>query len=485
MSTIRSEADTALPRGFTPPCVMTHLSEDETVLLAFSGGADSSALLDMLLGIGCRVECAHLEHGIRGETSERDARFCVERAGVLGVPIHVERVDVPRVAKERGEGLEEAARRERYEFFSRVMRERGIRLLITAHNADDQLETLLLRLTRGSGARGMCGIPPIRELGEGRLVLRPMLGVSKSEVLEYCDARGIPYVTDETNDDVEYSRNRIRARVIPELRRINPAVAAAAGRLANGAREDCEYLDSLADGFLSDLENGETPTCELSALARPISRRVMEKLYARAGGVMLEEKHYAELFKLLTDAPRCHRERRLSLPAGVCAVITHDRLKFVSSTEAERMTAEKEELPAGENFSLFDGENLLPGGSTVTIGANIGEKLENINFVYKVSTKTLLNTDKIKGNLYARRRAAGDVILHGGMHKSIKKLFCDRGIVPDARVVLPLICDDDGVVYVPFIGVRDGMAYDGTGECTSVMVALPTERYIKSQRIEG
>ena len=123
-------------------------------MLAFSGGADSSALLDMLLRSGFTVECAHLDHMIRGAEAERDREFCAAVCRERGVPIHTECVDVPASARERGEGLEEAARRERYAFLERVMTARGIRLLATAHNADDNLETMLMRLTRGCGSYG-------------------------------------------------------------------------------------------------------------------------------------------------------------------------------------------------------------------------------------------------------------------------------------------------------------------------------------------
>lgn len=212
----KSTARAELPAGFVPPWELAAMEKGERVLLAFSGGADSSALLDMLMHAGAAVECAHLDHMIRGaEAEEGRGILCPRRRAVRRTDPMRAAADVPASAKAHGEGLEEAARRERYAFFERVMSERGIRLLVTAHNADDNLETMLLRLARGCGARGMCGIPTVRRLGGGREVVRPMLGMTKAQVLEYCREREIPFVYDSTNGDVEYSRNRLRALVLP------------------------------------------------------------------------------------------------------------------------------------------------------------------------------------------------------------------------------------------------------------------------------
>lgn len=435
--------------GFIPPDMLTEMKKGERILLGFSGGADSSALLDLLTSAGFEVECAHLDHMIRGDEAKRDADFCVAAAERYGVPIFVGHVDVPASAREHREGLEEAARRERYAFFERVMSERGIRLLATAHNADDNLETMLMRLARGCGARGMCGIPPVRELGGGRLAVRPILGMTKSRVIDHCRARGIEYVSDSTNSDLDYFRNRIRARVLPELRVINPAASAAAARLAANLRADCEYLDSLADDFIAaERRDGAVPAARLAALARPVAARVTERLYLQAGGTMAEEVHISAVLSLLGSSGT----RRVSMPGGITAVLSGGALSFVRQGEEEIRI-----LPDGI-YPLSEGVNSLPGGFEVVIGTADNDGGENINIIYKVSTKAIFSADKIKGALYARPRRPGDRIFQGGMHKSIKKLYCDKKIPTGLRAALPIICDEDGVLYVPFAGARDSAA---------------------------
>lgn len=462
----RMNTDRVLPEGFVSPYRLAGCQDGSAVLLALSGGSDSASLLDMLVSSGCRVECAHLNHMIRGETALRDEKFCLALGEKYGVPVHVGRIDVPASARERGEGIEEAARRERYAFLAGVMRKRGISVLVTAHNADDNLETLLLRLARGSGARGMCGIPPVREFDGDMTVVRPILGVTKAEILEYCGAYGIEYVSDETNEDIEYSRNRIRARVVPELRRINPAAAESAARLSASLREDCDYLDSLACRFVeSSCAGGRAPASELCALPPPISHRVLARLYRDSGGAMLEEKHVRMLINAC-DAG----DTSVSLPGGISAEVRGGLLAFSRVCEPHH-----EELPEG-NFYLSEGENPLPGGCTVIICHDTADNSENTNLIYKVSTKTRLNTDTIKGALYARRRLPGDRILQNGMHKSVKKLFCDKKIPAALRARIPVICCGEEIILVPFIGARDGAEARGDGAgALSVALMLPDD----------
>lgn len=480
-----------LPRGFVQPGDLTDIEDGERLLLALSGGADSAALLDMLCRSGCIVECAHLNHMIRGDAADRDEAFCKALAESRGLVFHSARVDVPRSAHEHGEGIEAAARRERYAFLENVMRERGIRILITAHNADDNLETMLLRLVRGCGAQGMCGIPPMRMLPDGGIVLRPMIGVTKAEVLAYCRECGIDHVTDETNEDIDYARNRVRAKVLPELWMINPAASAAAARLGAELREDCAYLDAQARQFINEnteADADDRTTCRhrnvsaesLTALPRPIAVRVIRMLYDGAvGGVMLEARHISLLLSLVSDAvergnitvPR----RLMSLPGGVFAVVSGGRFMISATDECQMRSAV---LPDGI-YPLEPGENLLPGGCTVVIAENScedGENGKNINIIYKVATKAHLSADKIKGTLYARPRRAGDRILMGGMHKSLKKLLCDRGVPPADRASLPIICDDDGIAAVPFVGVRDDLRVKRPGDerCVTIYLVYTT-----------
>ena len=176
---------------------------------------------------------------------------------------------------------------------------------------------------------------------------------------------------------------------------------------------------------------------------------------------MLEEKHV----RMLIDACGVG-DTSVSLPGGIRAEVRGGLLAFSRVCEPHH-----EELPEG-NFYLSEGENPLPGGCTVIICYDTADNSENTNLIYKVSTKTHLSADKIKGALYARPRRAGDRILLGGMHKSLKKLFCDKKIPSCLRAAIPVICDGEDVIYVPFIGVRDGAEAKYAGSAVSVTVRL-------------
>ena len=183
------------------------------VLLALSGGADSRLLLDRLAKgskrWGFPLLLAHVHHGIRGESADRDADFCRALAEQYGLPIEVLFSNVPALAKAHGRGIEEEAREVRYAFFEELMRARNIPLLATAHQADDLLETMLFRIARGTGTAGLCAILPARRFANG-FVTRPLLGLSAKEVRGACRAEGLKFTEDETNADPAYGGAGVR-----------------------------------------------------------------------------------------------------------------------------------------------------------------------------------------------------------------------------------------------------------------------------------
>ena len=247
------------------------------VLCAVSGGADSVYLLHRCLegaaGHGYSVCAAHYNHCLRGAESERDERFVLDMCAALGVECLSESGDVEHFAAVNGLGTEEAARIMRYDFLERAADRLGAETIATAHSADDNAETMLFALARGSGLKGLCGIPPRR----GRIV-RPMLGVTRGEIEAYLDSRGIDHVEDSTNAALDYSRNKIRALVTPVLREINGEFALAAHRASRLLREDEEFLDSLASDFLAKYPSGKVDAAALAALSRSVASRVVRHM---------------------------------------------------------------------------------------------------------------------------------------------------------------------------------------------------------------
>jgi tRNA(Ile)-lysidine synthase len=256
------------------------IHKGETVLCAVSGGADSMCLLRLLCALsgryGFAVEAATFDHRIRPE-GKQDADFvrrCCER---WGIPCHCGSGDVPAAAAERGRGLEETARSLRYAFLEDTACKIGAHRIATAHNADDNAETLLLHLLRGSGLRGLGGIDPVR----GRLI-RPLLGVSREEIEIYCAATHTPYVEDATNADTAYTRNYLRHQVLPLLRERNPNLLTTLGRTAESLRRDSEFLENEAQRCFRSAERRKSGISygaeELLSLPEALQMRLVQRM---------------------------------------------------------------------------------------------------------------------------------------------------------------------------------------------------------------
>ncbi len=249
-----------------------------SVLCAVSGGADSVFMLRVLKDLGglrkTKICAAHFEHGIRGEESMRDAAFVAEMCENLGIECMIGRGNVPEYARQNRMGLEEAARKLRYDFLEEAREKLGCDYIATAHNADDNAETVLFNLARGAGGKGLCGIPQIR----GKII-RPILGITRSEIEEYLRVNNIPHVEDSTNASDDYSRNLIRHRVMPTLKEINPAFSSAVSRTAELLRRDEECLSALAEAFIGENYDGESvPAKGLSELPEAIASRVIRQI---------------------------------------------------------------------------------------------------------------------------------------------------------------------------------------------------------------
>ncbi len=434
-----------LTEGFTEPHVLSPLPPDSAILVAFSGGADSRVLLDLLFKYsrktGARLCAAHVNHGIRGEEADRDEAFCKKIAEGYGIELFTAHLDIPAIAKETKKSVELAARDERYAFFERVMKAENIPLLAVAHNANDNLETMLFNLTRGSALSGLCGIPHTRECGGG-LLIRPILSMTREEILEYTEKNSLDYVTDSTNTHTEYARNRIRAEVIPALKELNSSAEKNASATSVLLRRDAELIARLTEEFLSDnlTQDGTLPLSAISSADIAIASRAVIRMYSSLTHLSLEEVHVEDILELCR---RAVAHSRLSLRGGVFAVIENSALVFTREVTKN----EKKEF----FVELCEGRNPISQTNSEII---IGNTHNQIN-IYKKSIQLWIDSAKIKGTLIARERREGDRILMGGMRKSIKKLMCDKKIPLEERRRIPVICDGEGIVAVPFLGVRD------------------------------
>jgi tRNA(Ile)-lysidine synthase len=271
------------------------LARGDGVVAAVSGGPDSVALLlalkEMSPALNLRIHVAHLDHGLR-RGSASDAGFVRRLAAQNGLRASVDGVDVSALARRRRCSLEEAGREARYAFLGRTARKLGFNRVATGHNRDDQAETVLMRLLRGSASAGLAGIPPSRVLSGGRrpvTVVRPLLARSRAEIEGFLRLRGARVLRDPSNTDQAFHRNRIRHELLPLLeRRYNPAVRAALGRAAQALGEDDEFLESLAmAAFRVGVRRAgagiRMDAGRLARLALPVRRRVLRQAAAATG----------------------------------------------------------------------------------------------------------------------------------------------------------------------------------------------------------
>lgn len=431
------------------------------ITVGFSGGADSSLLLAYFVKMREKypdfpqVEAVHVNHMLRGEEADRDEEFCRRRCEELGVALTVRRIDVPSLMRESGLGAEECARNARYGVFEELADGApGTVLTATAHNADDNLETVLFNLARGSGAAGVSGIPPVRD---GRII-RPLLGLGSGEIRALCEADGIPYVTDSTNTDEGYTRNYIRRSVVPMLKNVNPSAAESVLRCGIALREDELFFREAAEAAVGEYlprgciaDSVEIPRTVLSSLPPPVLSRAITMLVGAVTPIAMS----AEQIRLC---------RRLIAEEGTGSVSLPDSVTLEVSKNA--VSASKN----GREVQNFDFEMRLPeaGECLKYTCAEAGFELflsrrrellpSNEENIYKLSIHTDIRFDTIYGKMYARSRRSGDTLFLGGNTRRLKKMLCDRGVPRSLRERLPIICDGEGVLAVPGLPVR-GPAY--------------------------
>lgn len=418
--------------------------------VCLSGGADSVALLRGTLMLapefGFSVVACHFNHMIRGAEADRDERFCIELCEKLGVELLRGRDDVPAYAAKHKASLEEAARVCRYAYFKRNLDSGRFDYCATAHNMNDDAETLLMNLIRGSGSYGGASIAE-----ENGYILRPLLKAGREDIESFLAMLRQDFVHDSTNDSQEYTRNYIRKTVMPELSRINPRVVGTLAGFASACREDREYFESETVKYLvSDLRN----------LPKSIKNRVILRKYKEFTGKIANGGQ----LKMIERALDSHARSVVALDGETEAIIDSGRLEFVKSAER---------VPEYGEQKLKTGENPLFGGR---ISVFIGEKPENPGNIYNLLTNQPLKADNISGELYARQRRTGDRIRVRGVNKSLKKLFTDNKVPAELRDIVPVICDSLGILYVPFTAVDDRVFTKSESGALIVTVCGNTEK---------
>ena len=415
------------------------INGETEVTVALSGGADSVALLLCLLELKeelhVNISAAHLNHCLRGEESDRDEQFVRELCKKFNVPLTVEKADVNGEAIKTHESIELCARRIRYDFLKRV----SVGLIATAHTANDNTETVLHNLARGTGISGLCGIPPVRDN-----IIRPLILTTREQVEAYCGEKGISFCVDSTNSDESFTRNFIRHSVVPKLNEVNSATIENVANMSASLRDDDDFLQKIAKEAFDSICDGKTIAVnELCKLHPAIRSRCIVLFYKNAVGRTPEYRHVKAICDLLNSGGKCSVQNDFS------AVVKDGKLKFLSAKSVG--TIEKSEI---NSFPFCDFGLKL---TEIT-----GESLKSQQKFNSLFLNNAIDCDKICGKLILRGRVNGDEIRLSKRKctKSLKKLFQEAKIEEILRDSVPVLADDNGIVFVAGFGVAERCQVD-------------------------
>ena len=396
------------------------IPEGATVIAALSGGADSVCLTEVLYNlqekIGFTLECAHVNHNLRGDESDGDEQYVRGLCQSLGITLHVKSVDVMTMAK--GRSIEDAARQARYDFFDELS-QKGNVIIATAHTLNDNTETFFINLLRGSGSKGLGGIPQRR-----KNIIRPLLFTKRDEIVAHLEAAGLGYRTDSTNADTVFLRNFLRHKVIPQFdSREGIDIYGAIMRATENLQKDSEALDIWAAGVK------DTAVDTLTALPDAVLFRVLANALEAEQNVTLSSVMF-EKIKLLLTRPSAKEQ----LCGDIFAKNRGGKIEFV---QQGKKSDEVKKLYQGENE--FESKVIL---------------IKNTTEIYNTLTKATLNCDKIKNTLTARTRRDGDrfVSTKRKCTTNLKKLLINDKVPKEKRDRLIVIAHKDEVVFVEGYG---------------------------------
>jgi tRNA(Ile)-lysidine synthase len=452
----------------------------DRVLLAVSGGPDSVALAHILVHLApeyaLRLGIAHLNHGLRGQDADRDAAFVSVLAGRLGLPVYADRQDVDAFQHRHHLSLEEAAREVRYQFLLAVAEKSGFNKIALGHHADDNAELVLMYLLRGSGPLGLSGIPPVRE----NKIVRPLICLRRSEIIDYITAKKLPYMADRSNDDPSYLRNRIRHDLIPELKNsYNPHIVETLNRLANVVGAEDQWFEAcLKPVFKNCVAAKDTSQISLSVaglskLATAVKRRVIRKAISSVKKNLrrITLSHVEAVLGLTETAVP---SGRLDLPDGIQVFKHRDELTILEGaigdcarnpaavrsgtvnycyevpTPASLVIRETDKSLTLSEIPVDEFPGSLPGGGQTAF----------------------FDLDQLSFPLVVRNFRPGDRFSPLGMqgHQKVKKFFINNKVPRWQRQKCPIVLSRDKIIWIAGHRIDD-----------SVKVSSQTRRILKAE----
>ena len=410
------------------------LENCDRIVVGLSGGADSVCLLSVLNSLkaeyGFSLVAAHINHGIRGAEAQRDEESCKRLCESLNVPLEILHADIPKLSKQQGIGEEECGRIVRYDFFRSLAGKRG--KIATAHNLNDNAETLLLNLVRGAGSKGACGIPPVRDN-----IIRPLIETDRKSIEKYCQENNLQYVTDSTNLECVYSRNKIRIKVLPTLCEINQNAVGALSGFASRMREQEAFLESVVnEKYAQCVKNSVLYEAEFSALDIFLKKRIAGRFLSELSHGEVESKHIDDFLRFVGSG-------KTLITASATEIVSRDGKIFKKPEQAERFSVD---------FSLDD-KTISLTFCEISVEEYDTKDLQNLN---KDMLDNLIDCDKISNTLILRSRKDGDKFTFSKRRvtKTVKKLFNEDKIPPEVRNKRIILDSDGEVVWLRGYGTN-------------------------------
>lgn len=446
------------------------LDQNSRIIVGVSGGADSVCLLKVLLDIKDEFNltlCAvHVNHGLRGCEADNDQSYVEKLCRDWGIPLKTYFVDIKALSKKLGISEEEAGREARYKLFNKVLQNTGSQFIAVAHNRDDQAETVMLNILRGSGLDGLCGM----SMKQGRII-RPLLNISRKQILKYLENNSIHYCTDSSNVSSEYARNRVRNELFPAIKKmfgINPVNQLY--RLSFLVSEDRELLDQVAKNSYEAVVLSEEDGVELSAvglrtLSNAISKRIIRMAWERINSSRknLESVHVDQI---LTLCQNNRTGKKVKLKNGIEVLLSYDRLIF---TKAGKKYGKPYSYPVNKE-SFTEVKELNATLEAKVLSGNEIMQLGDFSTVNETSLVQFFDLDKLNGEIVVRSRLDGDRIrpYKSNGEKKLKKFFIDQKVPVEKRNIIPLVALGNKIAWI--VGMRTSEDYRARKDSEKILM---------------
>ena len=440
--------------------IATHrmLAAGDSVLIAVSGGPDSVTLVHVLHTLAAefplRLAIAHLNHSLRRKDSDRDAEFVADIARQLDFPCYIEKKDVRRLQQSAHLSLEEAGRKIRYRFFEEISARYGFNKVAIGHHSNDNAELVLMNLLRGSGPLGLSGIAPVRD---GKIV-RPLIHLKRSEIIAYIAEKKLPFVTDASNTDLSYRRNRIRRHLIPELEKsYNPAIIETLNRVGTIMRAEDQWLEDILSKDFNKCISVKGPDVvsidlnRLQGLATAARRRIIRRaiLSVKMDLRRITLAHIDAVLSLIDKSPGAGS---LSLPDGIRVVLKAADLTINNSQSDAPVSSDGSDESAVIDYQYTitpPGALSIPeAGATITLAEFGADDLPDLNHVGK--NLAFFDMDSLQFPLVVRNNRPGDRFSPLGLNgtQKVKKYFIDHKIPGPQRRLCPLLLSSAKIIWI-------------------------------------